>query len=328
MNATLLQDLTEYKGSKDKGVMMAARGLIGLYREIAPEMLKKKDRGKSASMGMKDHEALRFGIEKSGEIEGLELLEEWKEEQRRLKRAEKGLNSDVEEEEEEAEDWGAWEAGSDDSDDDETGWINVDSDHEIEISDSEEESEKKPRKKSKKTEEEEEEETTKDSGTPNDQPLEEKVQEIEKKLSTLATTRILTPADFAKLAELRTQAGLDKLLGNGKKADKHHTNRAPITNEDAVDVLAIQGPAKRGKADKEARLAVAAEGREGRDKFGSKKGKHAEKSHSTTNKEKARKKNFLMTVRKAKGKQKRSLVEKRRVLKAHVEKQKKAARKH
>lgn len=330
MNATLLQDLVEYKGSKDKGVMMAARGLIGLYREIAPEMLKKKDRGKSASMGMKDRETLRFGIEKSGEIEGLELLEEWKEEQRRLKRAERGLDSDVEGEETEEveEDWGAWEAGSDDSDDDETGWINVDSDHEIEISDSEDESEKKPRKKSKKAEEEEEEEATKDSETPNGQPIDEKIQEIEKKLSTLATTRILTPADFAKLAELRTQAGLDKLLGNGKKADKHHTNRTPITNEDAVDVLAIQGPAKRGKADKEARLAVAAEGREGRDKFGSKKGKHAEKSHSTTNKEKERKKNFLMTVRKAKGKQKRSLVEKRRVLKAHVEKQKKAARKH
>lgn len=330
MNATLLQDLTEYKGSKDKGVMMAARGLIGLYREIAPEMLKKKDRGKSASMGMKDRETLRFGIEKSGEIEGLELLEEWKEEQRRLKRVEKGLDSDQEEEEgEEAEeDWGAWEAGSDDSDDDETGWINVDSDHEIEISDSEDESEKNPRKKSKKTDEGEEGETTKDIKIPNHQPLDEKIQEIEKKLSTLATTRILTPADFAKLAELRTQAGLDKLLGNGKKADKHHTNRAPITNEDAVDVLAIQGPAKRGKADKEARLAVAAEGREGRDKFGSKKGKHAEKSHSTTNKEKERKKNFLMTVRKAKGKQKRSLVEKRRVLKAHVEKQKKSARKH
>jgi protein SDA1 len=42
MNATLLQDLTEYKGSKDKGVMMGARSLIGLYREIAPEMLKRK----------------------------------------------------------------------------------------------------------------------------------------------------------------------------------------------------------------------------------------------------------------------------------------------
>lgn len=330
MNATLLQDLTEYKGSKDKGVMMAARGLIGLYREIAPEMLKKKDRGKTASMGMKDRETLRFGGEKSGEIEGLELLEEWKEEQRQLKRAEKGLGSgdeDEEEAEEAEEDWGQWEVEEDDSDDDEAGWINVDSDHEIEISDSEDESEKKSRKKSKKTDDGEEEDGEKGGKTSKDQDVENKVQELEKKLSNLATTRILTPADFAKLAELRTQAGLDKLLGNGKRPD-HHTNRRTITNEDAVNVLAIQGPAKRGKTDKEARLAAAAEGREGRDKFGSKKAKHAEKSHSTTNKEKARKKNFLMTVRKAKGKQKRSLVEKQRVLRAHVEKQKKTKRKH
>ena len=35
----------------------------------------------------------------------------------------------------------------------------------------------------------------------------------EKKLSTLATTKILTPADFAKLAELRTTAGLERLMG-------------------------------------------------------------------------------------------------------------------
>jgi len=68
------------------------------------------------------------------------------------------------------------------------------------------------------------------------------------------------------------------------------------------------------------------EGREGREKYGSKKGKR-DKTHSTTNKEKARKKNFLMTKSKAKGKQKRSLVEKQRVLRAHVEKQKKSKRK-
>ncbi|KAH0613897.1 uncharacterized protein H6S33_005783 [Morchella sextelata] len=341
MNATLLQDLTEYKGSKDKGVMMAARGLIGLYREIAPEMLKKKDRGKTASMGMKDRETLRFGVEKEGEIEGLELLEQWKEEQRALRRAEKGLASDdeaeaeEEEEEDEEDNWDQWEVEEEDSDDDGTGWINVDSDKEIEISDSEDESEKKPRKKTKKAGEEGAEEGEKveegegegkDSETPKDQPIEEKVNELEKKLSNLATTRILTPADFAKLAELRAQAGMDKLLGNDKKSK--HASRTGITNEDAVDVLDIQGPAKRGKADKEARLAAAAEGREGREKFGSKKSKHNEKEHSTTNKEKARKKNFLMTVRKAKGKQKRSLVEKQRVLRAHVEKQKKQKRKH
>lgn len=46
MDETLLRDLAQYKGFKDKSVMMAARSLIGLYREVDPELLHKKDRGK------------------------------------------------------------------------------------------------------------------------------------------------------------------------------------------------------------------------------------------------------------------------------------------
>jgi protein SDA1 len=38
MNETLLQDLVMYKQSKDKGVMMAAKGLLGLYRKVGAEM--------------------------------------------------------------------------------------------------------------------------------------------------------------------------------------------------------------------------------------------------------------------------------------------------
>ena len=33
MNETLLQDLVDYRKSKDKGVMMAARGLLSLFRQ-------------------------------------------------------------------------------------------------------------------------------------------------------------------------------------------------------------------------------------------------------------------------------------------------------
>ena len=44
----LLQDLTAYKKDRDRGVRMAARSLIGLFRELAPGMLVKKDRGKGA----------------------------------------------------------------------------------------------------------------------------------------------------------------------------------------------------------------------------------------------------------------------------------------
>lgn len=48
-DAPLLLDLVQYKNSKDKGVVMAARSLITLYREVQPSLLHKRDRGKAAS---------------------------------------------------------------------------------------------------------------------------------------------------------------------------------------------------------------------------------------------------------------------------------------
>ncbi|XP_067948018.1 protein SDA1 homolog [Watersipora subatra] len=46
MTETLLQDLAQYKTNKDKGVHMAARSVIALFRALNPTMLHKKDRGK------------------------------------------------------------------------------------------------------------------------------------------------------------------------------------------------------------------------------------------------------------------------------------------
>ena len=44
MNFDLLQDLTGYKNYRDKGVRMAARSLIQLFRTLNPHMLHRKDR--------------------------------------------------------------------------------------------------------------------------------------------------------------------------------------------------------------------------------------------------------------------------------------------
>jgi len=44
MEEDLLGDLVEYKKSRDKAVTAAARGLLQLYREVNPVMLKKRDR--------------------------------------------------------------------------------------------------------------------------------------------------------------------------------------------------------------------------------------------------------------------------------------------
>jgi protein SDA1 len=193
MNDTLLQDLVMYRKSKDKGTMMAAKGLLSLYREANPDLLKKRDRGKAATMGIKSGaiKERRFGEEEVGGIEGLELLEQWKEQERKRKRVEMGLPEDLatdEEEEDEAEDWGAWDVESDASSDS-GGWINVDSDAEIEISDSEDDkpASKKPKLDADKRKGREEGSTEGDKVA----------------VSKLATTKILTPADLTKLQELR-----------------------------------------------------------------------------------------------------------------------------
>jgi hypothetical protein len=44
MSEELLRDLTTYKSYQDKSVMMAARSLIHLYRDLNPDMLHRKDR--------------------------------------------------------------------------------------------------------------------------------------------------------------------------------------------------------------------------------------------------------------------------------------------
>ncbi|KAK4534067.1 hypothetical protein CDCA_CDCA01G0092 [Cyanidium caldarium] len=46
MDPVLLQDLTQYQGSRNKGIMMGARGLIRLFRRVDPQRLHPRDRGR------------------------------------------------------------------------------------------------------------------------------------------------------------------------------------------------------------------------------------------------------------------------------------------
>jgi len=349
MTTTLLQDLTEYKGSNDRGVMMAARSLIGLYRDIAPEMLKRKDRGKTASMNLQENRAigLRYGEERTGVIEGLDLLEEWKEEQKRLKaeQAESGDEDEGGDEDGDEDGWNGWDV-EEDEDSDNEGWINVESDQEIEISDSEDEEEKakapkkqKLTKSQRKAAEQEEKEIAEQARrgksetnqsevefTEEQLAAQEEIRKEQERINSLATSRILTPADFAKLAELRTATALSKLTGSNKKAPVTPTTHAIHEETVTSDIIArTQAP---GKASKEDKLAKVMEGREDREKFGSSKHKKLdEKAHSTTNKEKQRKKNFLMTLASAKRRQRKGLVERGKQLRGHAAQKKKQGQK-
>ncbi|KAK0388029.1 hypothetical protein NLU13_4273 [Sarocladium strictum] len=307
MTDTLLQDLVQYRKSKDKGVMMAAKGLLSLYREVGAELLKKRDRGKNATIGLKAGtiSQLRYGEEETGGIEGLDLLAKWKEEERKRKRAEKGLPEDGEgeDEDEEAEDSDGWDIASDDSS--VSGeWINV--------SHSEDE-EPEPKKQKKSGGEDDEE------GGEDDQTKEDRAAEIER-ISQLATTTILTPADLAKLQELRAAASIEDSMGIKKR--RRNADNASRHLDDGVTAENIEAPARLRKLTKEEKVALAKEGKPEREEHKStqaiRRSKKEAEGKSTSNKEKARRKNIFMTMGKAKSKQKRSLVETRKVLTRHV----------
>jgi protein SDA1 len=154
--------------------------------------------------------------------------------------------------------------------------------------------------------------------------------------------QILTPADFAKLNELRTQAAEAEVKAGGggaakrrlellKAAQKALKQNGGTGNEGGILTESeIIGVGKKAKADYEERLASIARGREGREKFGSAKGKKKQENpSSTTNKEKRKAKNFNMVAnsREVKGKARASLMTKKKRLKGFMKSQKKNAAK-
>jgi protein SDA1 len=318
MEEDLLGDLIAYGKSRDKSVMSAARGLLQLYREVNPGMLKRRDRGKTASMGLaQGTQPAPFGYaEKPAvDIEGLVLLED----HLRTMHGEDMAPSDGEEDDEKA--WEGWELESESSDDlsDAGSWIDVESDggDHLNISDSEDESKKRN----------------------GELPVNEGPSTEENRTSTLATTKILTPADFALISDLRIQAATKAVESGGGTAAKRKLasleaakKAAPSSGAggDAPTFISesdILGPRKKAKADYEERIASIARGREGREKFGSLKGKrNKETPSSSTNREKARNKPIMMIMgsKGVRGKKKQSLREKQKRLRAHIEKAKKA----
>ncbi|KAK7023814.1 protein SDA1 [Favolaschia claudopus] len=311
MEEDLLGDLVEYRKSRDKAVTSAARGLLQLYREVNPGMLKRRERGKDASLGMAaGTQPLAFchSADAAVDIEGLALLED------HLQKLRDEENVVLEEDDEAA--WEGWDVDSDSSDSESEGWINVsDDEQELHISDSEDED--KPKEKL-------------------PAPDAESAPDPSTRISTLATTKILTPADFALLNDLRIQAASKEVEGSsGSRAKRKlatlEANKKAIQAgtqpEDAfISENDILGPRKKAKADYAERMASIAKGREGREKFGSHKGKkNKAQPSSSTNREKARNKPIMMILGSSavRGKKKASLREKQQKLRAHINKSKK-----
>lgn len=302
--------------------MMAAKGLLSLYREVGAELLHKRDRGKDAAMGIRSGtiKEQRYGEEAAGGIEGIELLEAWKESERRKKREAAGLDpdgTDGDSQLDEAEDWKKWELESD-SDSDEEGWINVESDGEdINISDSEDEKDKPSKAKKAKLD------TTDSASTPADGT--KSAEPETKSISKLLTTTILTPADLKQLKALQDASAVNAHLPSHKRMAALAARHA----DEAITAETIEAAASLGKKNtKEEKIAMAKADRETNHQSttAKRKAKKEAEGKSTTNKEKARKKNFLMTLGKAKSKNKRSLTDVKRTLQGHIDRSKRGGK--
>uniref|UniRef100_A0A3B5KZB1 Protein SDA1 n=1 Tax=Xiphophorus couchianus TaxID=32473 RepID=A0A3B5KZB1_9TELE len=269
INEDLLQDLTQYKTHKDK-VMMSARGLIQLFRNLNPQLLQKKDRGRPTEAS-KEAKIKDYGeLEAKDYIPGAEVLE-------------------VEEENKEEDE--GWESASISDDDEDGEWVDV---HHSSDEDAGEVAEKLQ-----------------------SIPAEER----KAKAAAVSGSRLLTQDDFKKIRLAQMAKEVNAAPGKGQKR-----KMADSDNEEGelLTLRHIEKLHKKPKSDKETRLATAMAGRTDRKEFMKKRTKlnpHA----STSNKEKRRKKNFMMMrhSQNVRTKGKRSFREKQLALQAALLKKKK-----
>lgn len=311
----LLRDLVQYKGYKEKSVMMAARSLIQLYRQSMPNLLHKKDRGRPTEAS-NELETKKYGeIKIRDYIPGSEVLLEKEEIKKTDKKGKirKGKNKN-------------------DADSDSDEWIDVgSSDSEINISDSE--ADDNESEEEEEVEEEEIQVNYNEESTENEQAnsnAEEKgrkilkakrnsVMEREEKIETarkIAMETIFTDEDFKRIEAAQVKKHI-----SGMKRKKTADDEDEESGE-LVQLSAIENIHKKRKHDKDARLESVLKGREERDKFGYKdrrKNVHCSK----TNREKRKTKNYQMVKHKAKGKVKRSFKDKQIAFRNYLIKQKK-----
>ncbi|KAJ3336840.1 Protein SDA1 [Gonapodya sp. JEL0774] len=341
MPGDLLDSLVvDHKGHREKGVTNATRALVALFRDVNPELLHKKHRGKVGTIEVArgTARAKAFGqLDVAEGVEGAEMLEEMdvdgdgEEGSDDEKDGEEGDGeeedddgdgdswADVDEEDSDGEDDGE-EDGVDDREDGEQGEDN-DEDH-----DTAKEVEKRPKRASKADRvpklvaiEEERADAVDPSKSKDDVAGGE--EEVTNRARDPAAPRIesqkiLTDDDFRRLKRLRIEKEALRLSGQGMrikdggaKGKKRPHAEVEVDSDgeyaehddghdepaDFVDPDALLRGYKR-KQNKEERMASIQAGREGREKYGSRMGKH---EGSTTNKVKSKKtKNIMMMVHK------------------------------
>ncbi|KAK7086656.1 Protein SDA1 [Halocaridina rubra] len=291
MSEDLLQDLAQYKSHKDKGVAMAARSLIVLYRDKNPLLLARKDRGAKTELKAEDKEQA-FGENKARSfIPGAEIL---------------AFKTEDDESE----------SGTSDSDDGE--WVDVEHPDYVACDDSDEVG-------SKGNIEIEDEGKVLSTKQAVKEVMKLTPQERAEKAEDIVCTRFLTDKDFAKIAAVQAAKYVEKFSLSKKTKNMKRKLEAIEEKTEAGELVSLKNIEmiyKKRKHDREARLQTVMAGREGREKFGQRKGK-LNPNASTTNKQKNKGKNFMMMKHKVKGKQKQSFRDKQMKLRKALLKQQK-----
>lgn len=330
-NEELVDDLAQFRRHRNRGVMTASRSIIQMLKEVNPALLKRKQRGKPS-----EHlaEKMEHALKGSGGpvISGAEVL---------LNKDEEGDSDGSRSEECDSE---AGEGGGDSDD----GQEEVGSEEEEEEVDGQQQEEEEWETDDEDDSDDEEVQPS-DSEKPEGETEEGTAQKST--VEELLKSRILTDDDFKKI---KIESLRKKMQFSNKRQNKTGTKRAlqlnqqkgskraKMSNEDGQgegeeeiaeidsedletssdesehELPTYESIAKvnmKRRHDKEAKLATALAGREGREKFGRPQ-KRQNPHASSTNVEKGKAKNFMMLRHKIKKKSRtKSFVERQQKLK-------------
>jgi len=305
MEEGVLERLTLFKNHRDKGVNIAAKSLIALFRDVDPTMLRKKDRGKTAQMNLKNYVKPVYGqTQVPDSIEGIELLEDLESKKRR--RIEDHYDEENDDEEDFIFDDEDQEEGEEGEESGEEGEEEEEVDDEEYQNDDDEEEEEEEGEEIE--EEEEEDQNEQDEQDEDDKENEENeengmkqmkqtppAKEDQKKNDKLF--RILTQEDFAKLRKIKLLKQAQEKLGESldsenilSKFEEEEDNEEEEEEEDeladAIEPESLFAHTKRKKQNYEERMASIESGREGRDKFGRKEKERGSKTNTEKRKTK------------------------------------------
>jgi len=312
MTEDLLRDLSQYKKARDKPVATAARALIALFRELAPSLLEKKDRGKGADL---EKSVKAYGTKVVSErVDGAELLQLERIKRKRLVAEIETMTEFEEKEEEDGNNSNISDSNSN-SDDEEEEDEEVE---DIELSENELEEndilpvKKKVRANGKLTLAELKRRhkiavlKAKKIAERKEKLEEEEQLRMMEEENPIEQEKIFGDEDFNKIKALRMQSKVDENLDKmGAKKVKNAAEtdltrlvmrKADRASERRVNPDALAAIGIRRAHDKASRLATVLAGREDNE-FGSSTARRLKKTGGASNKEKAKKKQLPLAAR-------------------------------